>query len=101
MLTVYKRFDHQLQIVTDSGPVPRSWIRMVNPTPDEIRTVSEATKVPEDFLRAALDEEERSRIEIEDNCMLVLTNFPMLRGPGTYYPLPLGIILTPDQVITV
>ncbi|MBU2538157.1 MAG: magnesium transporter CorA family protein, partial [Proteobacteria bacterium] len=101
MLTVYKRFDHQLQIVTDSGPVPRSWIRMVNPTPDEINSVSQATGVPEDLLRAALDSEERSRIEIEDNCMLVLTNFPVLRGPDMYDTLPLGIILTPDQVITV
>jgi magnesium transporter len=33
--------------------------------------------------------------------MLVLTNFPMLRGPDMYDTLPLGIILTPDQVITV
>ena len=101
MLTVYKRFDHQLQIVTDSGPVPRSWIRMVNPTSEEISTVSTSTGVPEDLLRAALDSEERSRIEIEDNCMLVLTNFPVLRGPDMYDTLPLGIILTPDQVITV
>lgn len=101
MLTVYKRIDHKLQIVTDSGPVSRSWIRMVNPTPDEIRRVSTSFGVPEDLLRAALDSEERSRIEIEDNCLLVLTNFPILRGPDMYDTLPLGIILTPDQVITV
>ncbi|MBV5305204.1 MAG: magnesium transporter CorA family protein [Desulfobulbaceae bacterium] len=101
MLTVYKRFNHQLQIVTDSGPVSKSWIRMVNPTQDEINTVTQATGVPEDLLRAALDAEERSRIEIEDNCLLVLTNFPILRGPNIYDTLPLGIILTADQVITV
>jgi len=101
MFTVYKRFDHQLQIVESHEPVPRSWIRMVNPSQEEIVTVSQATGVPEDFLRAALDEEERSRIEIEDNCLLVLTNFPILRGPDIYDTLPLGIILTPDQVITV
>ena len=101
MLTIYKRFNHQLQIVAGNEPIPGSWIRMVNPTPDEIHTISLATGVPEDFLRAALDEEERSRIEIEDNCLLVLTNFPMLRGPDMYDTLPLGIILTPDQVITV
>lgn len=101
MFTVYKRFDHQLQIVENHELVPRSWIRMVNPSQEEIVTVSQATGVPEDFLRAALDEEERSRIEIEDTCLLVLTNFPILRGPDIYDTLPLGIILTPDQVITV
>ncbi|MDD5759261.1 MAG: magnesium transporter CorA family protein [Desulfobulbaceae bacterium] len=101
MFTVYKRFDHQLQIVASNEPIPGSWIRMVNPTPQEIDAVSAATGVPEDFLRAALDAEERSRIEIEDNCLLVLTNFPILRGPDLYDTLPLGIILTTNQVITV
>jgi len=101
MLTVYKRINHQLQILADSKPVPRSWIRMVNPSPEEIATVSQHTGVPEDILRAALDEEERSRIEVEDSCMLVLINSPVLRGPDMYDTLPLGIILTPDQVITV
>ena len=39
MLTVYKRYNHQLQIVPGNEPVSRSWIRMVNPTPDEIHTI--------------------------------------------------------------
>ena len=101
MLNVFKTTDHVLQPVPGNEPVKDSWIRLVNPSPDEIRTICMATNVPEDFIRAALDEEERSRIEVEEQCMLVLINIPILRGPDIYDTLPLGMILTPDNLISV
>ena len=101
MLNVFKTIDHMLQPVPGNEIVKDSWIRLVNPSPDEIRTICITTGVPEDFIRAALDEEERSRIEVEDHCMLVLTNFPVMRGPDIYDTLPLGMILTPENLITV
>ncbi len=101
MLNVFKTIDHVLQPVPGNELVKDSWIRLVNPSADEIRTTCMATGVPEDFIRAALDEEERSRIEVEEQCMLVLTNIPMMRGPDIYDTLPLGMILTPDNLISV
>ena len=101
MLNVFKTIDHMLQPVPGNEIVKDGWIRLVNPSPDEIRTICITTGVPEDFIRAALDEEERSRIEVEDHCMLVLTNIPVMRGPDNYDTLPLGMILTPENLITV
>ena len=101
MLSVFKTIDHMLQPVPGNEIVKDGWIRLVNPSPDEIRTICITTGVPEDFIRAALDEEERSRIEVEDHCMLVLTNIPVMRGPDNYDTLPLGMILTPENLITV
>ncbi len=101
MLNVFKTIDHVLQPVPGNEIVKDGWIRLVNPSPDEIRTICITTGVPEDFIRAALDEEERSRIEVEDHCMLVLTNIPVMRGPDNYDTLPLGMILTPENLITV
>lgn len=101
MLNVFKTIDHVLQPVPGNEIVKDGWIRLVNPSPDEIRTICITTGVPEDFIRAALDEEERSRIEVEDHCMLVLTNMPVMRGPDNYDTLPLGMILTPENLITV
>lgn len=101
MLIVFKNTDHVLQPVPGNEPVKGSWIRMVNPSSDEVRSICLSTGVPEDFIRSALDEEERSRIEVEENCMLVLTNIPVMRGPDMYDTLPLGMILTPDNLITV
>ncbi len=101
MLNVFKTIDHKLQAVPGNEIIKDAWVRMVNPSPDEIRTICITTGVPEDFIRAALDEEERSRIEVEDHCMLVLTNIPVMRGPDNYDTLPLGMILTPENLITV
>lgn len=101
MLSVFKTIDHALQSVPGNELVKDAWIRLINPSPDEIRSVCIATGVPEDFIRAALDEEERSRIEVEEQCMLVLTNIPVTRGPDIYDTLPLAMILTPDNIISV
>lgn len=101
MLSVFKTLDLLLQPVPGNELVKDAWIRLVNPSVDEIKSVCLATGVPEDFIRAALDEEERSRIEVEDQCMLVLTNVSVARGPDIYDTLPLGMILTPDNIISV
>jgi len=101
MLHVLKTVDHVLEIIPGNEPMKGSWIRMVNPSADEIRSICLATGVPEDFIRAALDEEERSRIEVEENCLLVLTNIPVLRGPDMYDTLPLGMVLTTEHLITI
>ena len=48
------------------------WIDMVSPTDDDVDDVVEATGISEDMIKAALDEEERSRIEVEDEVILTL-----------------------------
>lgn len=78
-----------------------SWLNLVSPTAEEITIVSALSNVPVDVLKTALDEEERSHVEIEDNYILVVTNIPMMRGKDSYDTLPLGIIITPDYFITV
>ena len=53
---------------------------------------------------AALDEEERARIEIDDNCILILIDVPIdenNESSCTYTTIPLGIILVGDNIITV
>ena len=104
MLKVYKSVCEacaQLQELTVDTAEKGTWFNLINPTPSELEIVAEATHVPMDFLKAALDEEERSRTEIEDNCILVITNIPVVRGKDMYDTLPLGMIVTKDYVITV
>lgn len=102
MLKVYKSSEngllHELSIKTlEKG----AWINLVNPTPYELKVVSNFTEVDPDLLKSALDEEERSHTELEDNCMMVVTNVPIMRGKDIYDTLPLGIIITEDYTITV
>ena len=64
---------HQIQ-----EPQEDSWIAMTNPTATEIFEISERFGIEVDDLRAPLDEEERSRIEVEDNYTLILVDVPMI-----------------------
>lgn len=78
-----------------------AWINLTNPTPYELKIISNITEVDIDLLKSALDEEERSHTELEDNCVMVITNVPVIRGKDIYDTLPLGIIITQDYTITV
>ncbi|MBQ8690215.1 MAG: magnesium transporter CorA family protein, partial [Phascolarctobacterium sp.] len=63
--------------------------------------IAAATKIQMDFLTAPLDEEEKSRIEIEDDQILILVDIPFLRSNKDYDTLPLGIIITESCITTV
>ncbi len=102
MLTVYKHTDGELVIDrTVADATKGSWINMVNPDPDEIALINIMTEIPTDVLKAALDPEERSHVEIEENYIFVVINIPVLRGSDSYDTLPLGIFITPDFFITI
>lgn len=85
--------------------VPGAWINLCAPTEEELATVGTQLGVDAGLLRAALDEEERSRIDFEDGHMLVLVDTPTVEGQSSrgfvYSTLPFGIILTESNLITV
>lgn len=100
MLTITKSQSTGLEAYDLTNLPHGVWINLIAPTQTELAQVSDATEVPVDILRAALDEEERSRTELEDNCLLTVINVPV-KTEKFYDTLPLGIILTEDHVITV
>jgi magnesium transporter len=113
------------------------WISATNPTETEISRLEQELSVDRDFLRAALDEEETSRVESEDGQTLIVIDYPVMErtelfeindkhgNPAkqgrlsrrkakhksrheasedesfSYYTLPMSIIHTPRNVITV
>ncbi|MDR3271637.1 MAG: magnesium transporter CorA family protein [Peptococcaceae bacterium] len=101
MLNIYRSDSTTFWDLSLSNLTRNCWFNLINPNPEELNQVEAATGVPQDILKAALDEEERSRIEVEDHYILVLTNLPIIRGETNYDTLPLGIILTADYIITI
>jgi len=102
MLKIFKSLESgPLQSLTLKTLEKGAWINIIDPTPYELKVVSNLTEVEPDFLRSALDDEERSHTDIEDNSVMVLTNVPVMRGQDSYDTLPLAIILTDDYFITV
>lgn len=80
------------------------WINIIAPSEEELILISKKTGVPLEFLKASLDDEEASRIDIEDNNMLVIVDIPfteMEDNSLTYDTYPLGIIHTDKYLITV
>ncbi|MDI6868828.1 MAG: magnesium transporter CorA family protein [Coprothermobacterota bacterium] len=81
-----------------------AWINMVNPTEDEIARVAEETHIHPDFLKPALDEEERPRIEADEGQILILIKAPIIRrldGNFICDTVPLGIVATENTIVTV
>ena len=52
------------------------WINMVRPTPEEIDEVCAFLNVNRECLTAALDDEEGSRLEMQDDYSLILIDAP-------------------------
>ncbi|MGE5597859.1 MAG: magnesium transporter CorA family protein, partial [Bacteroidota bacterium] len=77
------------------------WIDLVNPAEGELARVAAEAGILPDFLRAALDEEERSRLEAEDGQILILINTPVEGVELPYDTIPLGIVVTENAVATV
>ena len=102
MVRIFKTIDgsiHQIQEAQDG-----CWIALTNPTATEIFEISEQFQIEVDDLRAPLDEEERSRIEVEDTYTLILVDVPMIeeRNDKDWYgTIPLGIIVTDKMIFTV
>ena len=81
-----------------------NWINMVSPSDDEIKTVCENIGIQEDFIRYALDSEEKARIDVEDddNTILFIIDTPIIEiesGTKVYSTMPIGIIFVRDDYI--
>lgn len=103
MLKISKTFDDRLLELNHENIESGAWINLIKPTAEELIITERLTKAPQDFVRSALDPEESSRIEIEDDHILVLINIPVNHEdrPGEYDTIPLGIIVTPDFFVTI
>jgi len=81
-----------------------SWINIVAPSDEELILISKKIGVDLEFLKSALDDEETSRIDIEDDAILIIVDIPfteMEDNSLTYDTYPLAIIHTDKQLITV
>ena len=105
MIQIYKSISENnpsLKIIDNLEP--GCWINIIAPSDEELILISKKTGVPLSFLKAPLDDEETSRIDIEENCLLVVVDIPfteMEDNSLTYDTYPLAIIHTEKQLITV
>ena len=82
------------------------WVNLYSPTEAEITRVETELNIPQEFLRYPLDEEERPRIDYDDDTdtVLIIVDIPFTVRENesvTYETWPLGIILNDKHVVTV
>ena len=79
------------------------WIHLLHPTEEELQRVIQELGVDSGLLRAALDEEESSRIDSEDGQTLIIIDLPYVEQSDavTYSTFPLGILMAKKYIITV
>ena len=91
-------------------PVPAvedgCWVCAICPTEQEIRYLVDILGLEQDFVRAALDEEESSRVESEDDQTLVIVDVPVAERQDegktvVYSTIPMAIITNNRFITTV
>jgi len=101
-MQIYKTVEEQLLQSDQFGK--GIWVNLINPDETEVKRVSETLNIDIDYIRAALDEEERPRIESDNGCTLIIVDIPTITSDehdGMYTTIPLGIILAEDSIVTV
>jgi magnesium transporter len=93
------------ELVSVPGFEQGAWISLVSPDDAELEEAAAISGAPVDYLRAALDEEERSRIECElPGRTLIVIHVPVIEVNGDvvrYNTVPFGIVVTEDCLVTV
>ena len=80
------------------------WIRMIQPTDDEVSFVCDRLSIEKSELIILLDEEERPRVEFDEGTSLVLIDTPYVvkeEDIESYMTIPAGFILLSDVIISV
>ncbi|MEJ8546028.1 magnesium transporter CorA family protein [Brevibacillus borstelensis] len=79
------------------------WVKLNQPTQEELQRVETALGVREDFLRDALDEEERARVEKEEDSTMLIVEIPRMSADRQekISTVPLGIFINDNCFVTV
>ncbi len=105
MIQYFKNIDYST--VAIDRPESGAWVNVLPPLKqEEFSELSETLDIPIDFLKDSLDIDERSRFEIEDNVKLIVIKTPtennsFNESDAYYITIPICIILTHNQIVTV
>ena len=86
-----------------NSPEKNCWINVVNPSQEEINILTGTYHVPIEIISDILDVDERSRMEIDDDWIVLILRIPIYsKGNGIpYVTIPFGIILLNDFLVSI
>nr|MBQ8253809.1 magnesium transporter CorA family protein [Lachnospiraceae bacterium] len=102
MRFIYKTDNGKLSMLNDFEP--DVWVNLVSPDMDEIVETAKQYGIDVNDMKAALDDEESSRVQLEDGYTMILVDIPsaeVRNEQNAYTTIPLGILLVKNAIITV
>ncbi len=102
MRFIYKTDNGKLSLLNDFEP--DIWVNLVAPDMEEIVETAKQYGIDVNDMKAALDDEESSRVQLEDGYTMILVDIPsteVRNDQNAYTTIPLGILLVKNAIITV
>ncbi|MEW6239962.1 MAG: magnesium transporter CorA family protein [Chloroflexota bacterium] len=104
MITNYKTGEQGL--IRLEQAVTGAWVNVVDPTPDEIKYLTEELEIFPDLINYSLDLDEMARIERDEDegYTFILLRIPHFQGENVdvpYATIPLGIIIVDGIIVTI
>lgn len=102
MIACYREENHTVELCEKIEDA--SWVSLIDPGDEELQEVSLTLDIPMEACRAALDLDERSRIEVDDGYRMILVNLPTREKDNErelYTTIPMSIIITEKHIVTV
>ncbi|NLD49247.1 MAG: magnesium transporter CorA family protein, partial [Clostridiaceae bacterium] len=104
MIEIFKTFETSQHPVRIEKFEKGCWINIVSPSEEELSSVENSLNILPNFLRDPLDEEEKPRIDVEDNQTLLVVDIPYVYEDGKnlkFETIPLGILIMDEYFITI
>ncbi|HKM42306.1 MAG TPA: magnesium transporter CorA family protein [Methanocorpusculum sp.] len=104
MIEIYSSVNERKIPVLQDTISKGCWIRLIEPTDEELSLVCSTYSIKKGDLTVLLDEEERPRVEHEEGMSLVLIDTPYVVKEDdiqSYTTVPGGFVILPDAIISV
>jgi len=99
MIKIFETFGGYVEI---NEPRKGCWVNITHPTAEEIKKLTVDFRLPRDIITDILDQDERPRIEFEDDWTLIIMRIPVeaTNNGVPFQTIPLGIFITENFTLT-
>ena len=100
MKTIYKTSEETGYLEEVSEYCDGNWVNLISPTAEEVKDVSQHFDIELQDMISALDEDERARVDADDDYTLIIIDVPYREeedGRDAYGTVPMAIILRDKQ----
>lgn len=105
MMEIFRTSDPTAALVRVDQIEPGCWINLIAPTQPELDRIAQEMKIEPNFLSDPLDDEEKARIDVEDDQTLIIVDVPYVFEEGKsirFETLPMGLLqVRDDYIITI